>query len=86
MGEIVVDHQKMLEMIANNPPVLDPVESEIFGARMGLYGLPPKTLVELGQQFDLPPQRIRQIESRCVYKLKRAAESALGDFPGMRGD
>ena len=40
----------------------------------------PKTLQELGEQFDVSRERIRQIESRLVDRLRTYMKENLVDF------
>jgi len=55
----------------------------IIELRYGLADGHPKTLEEVGQQFGLTRERIRQIEAKTLAKLKsyRAAQS-LRSFLG----
>ena len=43
--------------------------------RYGLGGEDPKTLEEVGSHFGVTRERIRQIESRTLMKLKTFRES-----------
>lgn len=48
-------------------------EKEIIIARFGLNGEAPKTLEEVGQIFKLTRERIRQIQSGALQKLRKKA-------------
>jgi RNA polymerase primary sigma factor len=49
---------------------LDDREKEILCLRYGLDRGEPRTLEEVGEQFDLTRERIRQIEARAMSKLR----------------
>ena len=50
---------------------LDAREQEILRLRFGLDGHRAHTLPEVAQQYDLTPERIRQIEARALMKLRQ---------------
>ena len=45
-------------------------EQQILTLRFGLHGETPVTLLELGKQFELSRERIRQIEAKALEKLR----------------
>jgi RNA polymerase primary sigma factor len=49
---------------------LNPREREILSLRFGLSGDKPLTLDEVGQQFNVTRERIRQIEAKALTKLR----------------
>ncbi|MGH3441723.1 MAG: sigma-70 family RNA polymerase sigma factor [Nitriliruptorales bacterium] len=49
---------------------LDEREREILKLRFGLDRGEPRTLKEVGEHFNLTPERIRQIEARAMSKLR----------------
>jgi RNA polymerase sigma factor (sigma-70 family) len=49
---------------------LNPREREILSLRFGLAGEQPLTLDEVGRQFDVTRERIRQIEAKALTKLR----------------
>ena len=49
---------------------LNPREREILSLRFGLSGDRPLTLDEVGQQFNVTRERIRQIEAKALTKLR----------------
>ncbi|MBA3066291.1 sigma-70 family RNA polymerase sigma factor [bacterium] len=55
--------------------VLSPRESEILRLRYGIDSGFPRTLEEVGQEFKVTRERIRQIEAKAINKLKEIAES-----------
>jgi RNA polymerase sigma factor (sigma-70 family) len=49
---------------------LNPREREILALRFGLEGMQPLTLDEVGRQFNVTRERIRQIEAKALTKLR----------------
>lgn len=45
-------------------------EAEIISSYFGLNGRAPLTLEEIGEQYGLTRERVRQIKERCIQKLK----------------
>jgi RNA polymerase primary sigma factor len=45
-------------------------EKEVVRLRFGLDGDQPQTLEEVGRQFGVTRERIRQIESKAMSKLR----------------
>jgi RNA polymerase sigma factor (sigma-70 family) len=58
------------EQVARMLQPLDEREREILCLRYGLDRGEPRTLEEVGEQFDLTRERIRQIEARAMSKLR----------------
>lgn len=50
---------------------LQPLEREILCMRYGLEGRDKRTFEQIGTVFQLPKERVRQIESRALRKLRR---------------
>ena len=59
------------EHISHLLEFLDEREREILRLRYGLDRGEPRTLEEVGEHFNLTRERIRQIESRAMSKLRR---------------
>lgn len=60
---------------------LTPREKSILRLHYGLNGSPPLSLEEIGRQLGLTRERIRQIESRALTKIRNMPEAAsLHDF------
>jgi RNA polymerase sigma factor (sigma-70 family) len=55
---------------------LEPRERRIVVARFGFDGKSPRTFRELGSQMGVCKERIRQIQSRAMEKIKEMAEGA----------
>src|SRR6266542_3542744 len=52
--------------------VLDPREKKIISQRFGLDGGEPKTLEDVGKDFGITRERIRQLQNIALAKLRRA--------------
>ncbi len=62
---------------------LSPKEAMVIRKRFGIGEDSPYTLEEVGQEFDVTRERIRQIEVKAIRKLKHPARSKwLRDFLG----
>ena len=62
---------------------LEPRERRVVVARFGFDGRPPRTFRELGSQMGVCKERIRQIQSRALEKLRgMAAEAGLEQIVG----
>ena len=54
---------------------LTPREAKVLRMRFGIEMSTDHTLEEVGKQFDVTRERIRQIESKAVRKLKHPSRS-----------
>jgi RNA polymerase sigma factor (sigma-70 family) len=62
---------------------LEPRERQIVVARFGFDGRPPRTFRELGGSMGVCKERIRQIQTRAIDKLRdMAAEAGLEQTVG----
>jgi len=52
--------------------VLDERQIKIIDARFGLSGKPPKTLEEVGLEFGVTRERIRQLQNVALEKMRKA--------------
>jgi RNA polymerase primary sigma factor len=52
--------------------VLDKRERKIIAQRFGLNGGKPKTLEDVGKDFGVTRERIRQLQNIALAKLRRA--------------
>lgn len=64
---------------------LEPREKQIVVARFGFDGRPPRTFRELGSEMGVCKERIRQIQTRAMEKLRHMAadarlEQTVGDW------
>ena len=65
----------MREEIQKRVKELPPREAEILVLRYGLDGRGPRTLEEVGKQFKVTRERIRQIQEIALNRLRRRVES-----------
>mmetsp|Transcript_15962 Transcript_15962/g.34477 ORF Transcript_15962/g.34477 Transcript_15962/m.34477 type:complete len:624 (+) Transcript_15962:123-1994(+) len=81
--------EKDLESIITELPER---EAGVIQYRFGLSGKPELTLEEIGAQFDVTRERIRQIEAKALRKLKSKQAELLGKLkdyklaPATAGD
>jgi len=68
-------YQLLKENIADVLQLLTPREQKILRMRFGLDDGRSHTLEETGQEFGVTRERIRQIESKALQKLKKHRES-----------
>ncbi|MFO1484359.1 MAG: RNA polymerase sigma factor RpoD/SigA [Verrucomicrobiaceae bacterium] len=61
--------------------VLDERERKIIEARFGLAGQKPRTLEEVGQEFGVTRERIRQLQNIALRKLRRALQKKEDPIP-----
>src|ERR1700758_5324524 len=82
-GEIVGDEEaqtpfellrdkNLRDQVSELLEVLDDRERKIIFQRFGLDGGKPKTLEEVGKKFGVTRERIRQLQSLALAKLRRA--------------
>lgn len=73
-------HEALMEILSQ----LDARERDIIVSRYGLKdGTPPQTLEQVGQIMGVTKERIRQLESRALQKLRKIAEEEHLDVPGI---
>ncbi|MEM6911579.1 MAG: RNA polymerase sigma factor RpoD/SigA [Verrucomicrobiota bacterium] len=70
----VLTHKNMHLQLDGLLEVLDEREMRIIDARFGLSGQKPKTLEEVGQEFGVTRERIRQLQNIALKKLRRALQ------------
>ena len=75
-------HKNMHGQLDGLLTVLDDRERKIIDARFGLAGQKPKTLEEVGQEFGVTRERIRQLQNIALKKLRRALSKK--EDPGPR--
>ncbi|MBP6429265.1 MAG: sigma-70 family RNA polymerase sigma factor [Bacteroidales bacterium] len=56
---------------------LTPKEADILKMFFGLEGYPPMTLDEIGEQFDLTRERVRQIKEKAIKRLQKPARKEM---------
>lgn len=71
----------MREQLAEVLNTLTPREARVLSLRYGLEDGNPKTLEEVGKEFNVTRERIRQIEAKALRKLRHPSRSKkLRDF------
>lgn len=70
----LLSHKNMHNQLGNLLEVLDERERRIIEARYGLNGEQPKTLEEVGLEFGITRERIRQLQNIALKKLRRTLQ------------
>ena len=71
----------MKEQLADVLKTLTPREEKVLRLRFGLEDGRPRTLEEVGKEFNVTRERIRQIEAKALRKLRHPSRSKkLKDF------
>ena len=82
----VIDHVELSGRLAEAVDELDDRARQILEARFGLGGQAPLTLQEIGERLGLSRERVRQLESRALARLRQDVRTRdLGasiDIPG----
>jgi RNA polymerase primary sigma factor len=68
-AEAMLDRRRVTSMLES----LDERERRILNFRFGLDGQEPLSLEETGKKIGVTRERVRQIEKRCLLKLRRLA-------------
>lgn len=78
-AEEIADEHARPELVRRALESLSHRERRVLELRYGLYGEEPRTLDEVGREFNVTRERIRQIENQSLRKL-----AALGEVQGLR--
>ncbi|WP_437201334.1 sigma-70 family RNA polymerase sigma factor [Planctomicrobium sp. SH664] len=79
-----VTNSRQHQMIMSILQQLDEREKAIIMHRYGLErGTEPETLEQVGSRFNVTKERIRQIESRAMQKIRKIASEEKLDIPGI---
>ena len=74
-------HTLLREQLSEVLSTLTPREAKVLQLRFGLEDGRPRTLEEVGKEFDVTRERIRQIEAKALRKLRHPSRSKkLKDF------
>ncbi len=65
--------------------LLDERESKIIDARFGLNGRTPMTLEEVGREFGVTRERIRQLQNLALKKMRSALRRKDNPIPNIFG-
>ena len=80
-GLIDISFTVSSEQLAEVLKTLTPREARVLSLRYGLEDGNPKTLEEVGKEFNVTRERIRQIEAKALRKLRHPSRSKkLRDF------
>ncbi|GFE61755.1 RNA polymerase sigma factor RpoD/SigA [Geobacter sp. AOG2] len=71
----LLENVNRFEMISRLFADLTESEQKILTLRFGLDDKEPQTLDTIGQSFGVTRERIRQIEAKCLEKLRKLSES-----------
>ena len=71
MRETMVQRQELMEVLLT----LTEREQKVLRLRFGLDDGRPRTLEEVGRQFNVTRERIRQIEAKALRKLRHPSRS-----------
>jgi RNA polymerase sigma factor (sigma-70 family) len=77
----LLSHKNMHGQLDGLLTVLDARELKIIEARFGLSGQKPRTLEEVGQEFGVTRERIRQLQNLALRKLRRALQKKEDPIP-----
>ncbi len=70
-------HESLKLEINRAISTLSPKEGSILKMFFGLEGYPPMTLDEIGENFDLTRERVRQIKEKAIKRLKHTSRSHI---------
>lgn len=65
-----VEYEQLIESLDKALKTLTPREQDVIESRYGLKNKKPQTLDEIGKRHGVTRERIRQIESKALKKLK----------------
>ena len=68
-------HTLLKEQLAEVLDTLTPREEKVLRLRYGLDDGKPRTLEEVGKEFNVTRERIRQIEAKALRKLRHPTRS-----------
>lgn len=75
--EEAAGNQLLKEHIGDVLRTLTPREAKVLALRFGLEDGRPRTLEEVGKEFNVTRERIRQIEAKAIRKLRHPTRSRL---------
>jgi len=79
--EVVATQERATHSVNRLLQYLEPREREIIRMRAGLDDAREMTLEEIGQQFGITKERVRQLNARAMKKLRTIAERESIDLP-----
>ena len=82
--DVSVAKQLMRQHVRKLLSNLSPRERKIIRLRFGIENGEQKSLAEIGNMFGLSKERVRQLESRALYRLKQCLGSeGLGAYTDL---
>lgn len=72
-----IDNELLAKTINSLLPTLEQREQEIIIARFGLNGSKVKTLDQLGEEYGVTKERVRQIEQKALVKLRNPRRAEM---------
>ncbi len=76
-------NESLKEEVAQGLSILSPREVDVIASYYGLNGFKALTLEEIGEQFGLTRERVRQIKERAIRRLRKAYNrNALRSYLG----
>ncbi|TYI87371.1 hypothetical protein E1A91_D04G130600v1 [Gossypium mustelinum] len=82
--DVSVAKQLMRQHVRNLLSILSPKERKIIRLRFGIEESKQNSLSEIGKMFRLSKERVRQLESRALYKLKQClVKQGLGAYEDL---
>ena len=79
--EILATHERATHSVNRLLEYLEPREREIIRIRAGLTIPTRRTLEEIGQQFGITKERVRQLNARAMKKLRSLVEEQELEMP-----
>ena len=73
----ILMNESLRREIERSLSTLTPREADVIRLYFGLSGKHPMTLEEIGEQFDLTRERVRQIKEKSIRRLKHTSRSKL---------
>jgi len=67
--------KSLLNDMTNMLEELEPREAEIIRMRYGLDGEKPRTLEEVGQEFNITRERVRQLQNMAISRMRKIMTS-----------
>ncbi|MCX5921319.1 MAG: sigma-70 family RNA polymerase sigma factor [Candidatus Melainabacteria bacterium] len=78
--EVRVQNESLTQDVFHILLMLRPRERDVLKLRFGLADGNRRTLEEIGQLFGVSRERVRQIETRAINKLRRLCRSSKGAY------